>query len=211
MANQDDGQKHKTAACEPECDCGATGVGSRTKWIICGVVTLAAIATVATHVSRTRAANSQAIPRDYEAMISSVASVDVAEPSAGADCCTRLKAMGELNQAATNTEAVFIILPSSDEDRMTAIRKEVTSAVTTIATDGTKVGTLILSKDAPEYAGLARQVGTPAILVMRKGLGMSVVQNQEVTQGNLLKAFVAASRPSSCGRSACAPGDGGCN
>ena len=212
MNEQNDKQKQEAGACGPGCSCGATGVAGRTKWLICAVVALAAVVTVAAHVSRTRAANSQTRPQDYTAAIPVVAPVEAAKAATQAGGWgTPLKALAELNQVAVNTEAVFVVLPSGDGDRTAAIQKEVAAAASTITARGTKMGTFLLSRDSQEYAGLEQQVGTPAVLALYKGRGMAAVQDKQVTQESLLKAFVGASRPSGCGPSGCGPGAPACN
>lgn len=208
MNEQNDTQKQEAGACGPGCSCGTTGVGSRMKWVICGVVALAAVVTVAAHMARTRAASGLAKPQSYAVTIPVTAGDDVAQAARATDAdawAAPLKGLAELNVVATNTDAVFLVLPSSDEVRMAAIRKEVGIAASTITARGTKVGRFLLSRDAQEYTGLAQQVGTPAVLAMCKGLGMAAVPDKDVTQGNLMKAFVSASRPSACG-----PGASGC-
>ena len=209
MNEQNDELKEKADACGPGCSCGSSGGGSRMKWMICGVVALAAVVVVAAHVSRTRAANGQA-KQEYTAVVPAVASGEAAKPATDAGGWgIPLKALAELNRVATNTEAVFVVLPSSDTERTAAIQREVSTAAATITARGTKMGTFLLSQDSQDYTGLAQEYGTPAVLTMCKGLGMAAVPDREVTQGNLLKAFVTASRPSSCGPSGCGPS--GCN
>lgn len=213
MSEMNEDEKKDAEACDSGCCCGTTGGGSRMKWMICGVVALAALVTVAAHVLRTRAANSEARPQDYTAAIQAVAAVEAVKPVPATDAGTwaaPLKSIAELNQLAVNTEAVFVVLPSNDAERMGAVQKEVSSAASAITANGTKVGTFLLSRDAPEYAGLTQQAGSPAVLVMCKGLGMSAVRDQQVTQANLLTAFVTASRPSGCGPSGCGPGSSAC-
>lgn len=208
MNDQSDERKQAEGACGAGCNCGTTGVGSRTKWVICGVVALAAVVTVAAHVARTRAASGQAKPQSYAVTIPVTAGGDAAQAARTTDAdawAPPLKGLAELNVVATNTDAVFVVVPSSDEARMAAIQKEVGIAASTIAARGTKTGRFLLSRDSQEYAGLAQQVGTPAVLAMCKGRGMAAVPDKDVTQGNLMKAFVSASRPSACG-----PGTSGC-
>jgi hypothetical protein len=214
MSEQNDEQKKEAGACGPGCNCGTTGgVGSRMKWLICGVVALAAVVTVAAHVSRTRAANHPAKALEYAVSIPGTAGAAAAQPAAVPEAdvwAAPLKALSELNVVATNTEAVFVVLPSSDVERMTAIRKEVSAAAATITARGSRMGKFLLSQDSQEYAALAKQIGTPAVLAMYKGRGMAGVPDKEITQDGLLKAFVGASRPSGCGPSGCGPGASGC-
>ena len=183
--------------CGAGCNCGTTGSGLHLKWIICALVLLAAAAVVAAHVSLTRRADKA--KQGYASVIPVVATSDRAKPGAVAgDWGVPLKSLAELNVVGSNTEAVFVVLPVKDSDRTAAIQKEVSAAASTITARGTKIGTFLLSGETQEYAVLAKQVGTPAVLAMYKGRGMAAVQDKQVTQENLLKAFVGASRPSSC-------------
>ena len=206
MSEQSD--ESKGESCGSDCCCGTAGGGSGKKWMICGVVVLTAVVIVAAHVSRTRAAGTP--KQGYMAAVPAVVPVHAATPALNVGGWgTPLKTMAELNLVASNTEAVFVVVPSGDGERTAAIQKEVTAAAATIAKQGTKMGTFILSRDSQEYAGLVQQVGTPAVLAMCKGGGMAAVQDKQVTQESLLKAFVGASRPPACGSSGCGPG--GCN
>ena len=207
MNEQSENQDQESGTCGPGCNCGATGVSLRTKWLVCGVVAVAAVVTAATHAARLNAAEVQAKPATYATSIPLFAGTNAAKPAVEvAGWGAPLKTLAELNTAATNTEAVFVVVPASDGTRTAAIQKEVTGAAATMTAKGTKVGTFLLSRDAQEYAGLVEQVGAPAVLAMVKGRGMAAVKDKEVTQDGLLKAYVAASRPSSC----CGSGSSGC-
>lgn len=208
-----DGQKQETDVCEPGCgcSCGTGGGGARMKWVICGLVVLAAIVTVATHVTRTTKTAGQTATQGYAATIPAVAGQEIEQSTTQTDVwAAPLKALTDLNVVATNTDGVFVVLPSNDAERMETVRKEVVAAAATISARGSRMGKFILSQNSQEYATLAQQVGTPAVLAMCKGLGMTAVPDKEVTQGNLLKAFISASRPSGCGPSGCGPGGAGC-
>ena len=206
MNEQDGSQKEETGACGPGCNCGTTGFSSRTRWMVCGIVAAAAVVTAVVHVSRVEAAESQKKQQDYSSAIPVVAMTNAAKPqAAAAGWGVPLKSLAELNTVATNTDAVFVVVPSLDGERTAAIQKEVATAAATITGRGTKAGTFLLSRDAQEYAGLVQQTGVPVVLTMVKGGGMATVKDKEVTQDGLLKAYVAASRPSSCGGSGCGP------
>ncbi len=208
MREKNDELKPVAVNCGPECACGTSGGGSRKKWIICGAVALAAVVVVAVRLSNAAAAKSQAPPRDYAAAVSVVTGPDAAKPASSADSETwalPLKTLAELNKVAADTEAVFVVLPSKDENRMATILREVSAAAATIGARGSRMGRFLLSWDSPEYAALVSQVGSPAVLAFSKGGGMAAVRDEEVGQGNLLKAFVASSRPSGCGPRSCGP------
>jgi hypothetical protein len=209
MNEQNEKQEQEAGTCGPGCNCGSSGLGKRAKWLICSVVVVAAGVTAATHAVRLNAAESQQKQTDYSTAIPGVAATNAVKPAVElAGWGAPLMTLAELNTVATNTEAVFVVVPSTDDARTAAIQKEVTGAAATMARKGTKIGTFLLSWDAQEYAGLVEQVGSPAVLAMVKGRGTAVVKDKEVTQEGLLKAYVGASRPSSCCGSGC--GSGGC-
>jgi len=70
-----------------------------------------------------------------------------------------LKELSELNQVATWTEAVFVVLPSADSVQMSTLQKEVSTAAATITSRGTRMGTFLLSRDSQDFEGLAGSSG----------------------------------------------------
>lgn len=194
--------------CGPGCSCGTDGLSKGCKWLISGVVVLVACVVIAARVSGEK----ESAPKTEQGFALPV----VAAPAATAGTPelvgwdAPLKGLGELNVVATNTEAVFVVIPADDAARTVAIQKEVAAASATISGRGTKMGKYLLSKDAGDYKGVAAQFGAPAVLAMVKGKGLSVVADKDVTQDALLKAFVGVSRPrSGCGAGGCGPR--GCN
>ena len=205
MNEQNQDPKPREAACGPGCHCGANRGRARAKWLICALVALAAAGVVAARVSRTQAANHKTEPQGYAAAVPATV-VEDAKPAANlAEWPAPLNALADLNQAAADTDGVFVVLPSADARRTAEVQAEVAAAAAAISARGSRMGQFLLSRDSQEYESLSRQVGTPAVLALCKGRGMSSVPDKDVTQGNLLKAFVAASRPSGCGPSGCGP------
>ena len=207
MNEQGDEVKSEAGTCGPGCccDCGSAGVGKRAKWLISGAVMLAACAVTAAKISGAKEADPKA-----QGFALPVVAAQAAAPAAatgGAGWEAPLKGMRELNVVATNTEAVFLVIPSDDAARTEAIQKEVAAASETLSERGTKVGKYILSKDAEDYKAVAQQLGAPTVLAMVKGKGMQAVADKEVSKDALLKAFVGASRPPS---GWCPGGAGGC-
>ena len=204
-----DGVKGEAGTCGPGCNCGSGGMGKRGKWLISGAIMLAACAVTAARISGAKDEKPQARGFAMPAVAASAvapAAVSATDSTWGSP----LKGVSELNVVATNTEAVFVVIPSDDAARTAAIQKEVAAASATITGRGTKVGKYLLSKDAEDYKGVVAQVGAPSVLAMVKGRGMAVVADKEVSQDALLKAFVGASRPQSgCGAGGCGPR--GCN
>lgn len=207
MNGQSDEAKSEAGTCGSgcSCNCGPAGVGKRAKWLISGAVMLAACVVTAAKISGAKETAAQPAQGYALPVVSANAAAPAAVKALDASWGTPLKGISELNVVATNTEAVFVVIPADDAARTEAIQKEVSAAVTTIAGRGTKTGKFLLSKDAEDYKGVVAQVGAPAVLAMVKGKGMSVVADKEVTQDALLKAFVGASRPSACGAGGCGP------
>jgi hypothetical protein len=121
---------------------------------------------------------------------------------------TELASLSSLNQVATGADAVFVLLGSQGQKANKGMTREMEAALAKIQSNGTRVSTFWLKDSAPEYANLAKQMTFPCVLAMVKGGGMSVVSD-EISEARLVQAFVAASRPSSCGPSGCGPA--GCN
>lgn len=210
MSGQNDDVKNDAGTCGPgcSCTCGSGGLGKGSKWLISGVVVLAACAVVAARVAGEKEVTPKAEQGFALPVVAAPAAAAAATPElAGWDA--PLKALSELNVVATNTEAVFVVIPADDAARTAAIQKEVATASATISVRGTKMGKYLLSKDAEDYKGVVAQLGAPSVLAMVKNRGMAVVADKEVTQDALMKAFVGASRPrTGCGAGGC--GAGGC-
>jgi hypothetical protein len=204
MSGINDEGKNDAGTCGPGCNCGSAGVGNRSKWIIFGVVAVAAIGVTLARVNNTKDAE-----QPKKGFVLPTASTNPVSPvlaSGGAAWAVSLKSMEELNVVATNAEAVFVVVATDDATRMAAIQQEVTAACATITGRGTKIGLYLLNKEAADYKGVAGQVGAPAVLAMVSGKGMSVVADKDVTKDAILKAFVGASRPrTGCGPSGCGP------
>lgn len=206
VSGQNDTVKPEVGACGPGCNCGSTGIGKGSKWLICGVVVLAAVGVTVARISGAKTTGQKA--QGFALPVGAAGAV-----ATDAAWGIPLKGMSELNLVATNKDAVFVVIPSDDNARTEAIQKEVAAASAVITGRGTKTGKFLLSKNAEDYKGVVTQVGAPAVVTMVKGCGMAVVADKEITQEALLKAFVGASRPrsSGCGTSACDPSSSGCN
>ena len=198
MSEQNDAVKNEAGTCGSGCNCGNPGIGKRSKWLISGVVMLAACGVAAVKILGAKEDASQAQGFALPAAVTT----SVSPSTWGAP----LTGMADLNVVATNSDAVFVVIPSDDAARMDTIQKEVDAATSTISEKGTQVGKFLLSKDAEDYKGVVAQIGAPAVLAMVKGRGMAAVTDKDVTKDALLKAFVGASRPAS----SCGPVSGGC-
>ena len=202
---QSDEVRIEAGACESDCNCncGSSGMRKWRHWLSGSVVLLAACAIMADRMSGAEEAGPKT--PGFALQVISARAPASAKKTDRAGWESPLKGMNELNVVATNTEAVFLVIPSDDSARTGEIQKVVSAASATISEQGTKIGKYILSEDAEDYKAIVQQIGAPAVLAMAKGKGMSVVADNDVTKDALLKAFAGASSPSSCGLGGCGP------
>ena len=122
-----------------------------------------------------------------------------------------LDSLASLNKAATNSDAVFILLAGDESQGSQTISKEIEAAAQKIQSAGVRVSAFSLKKGTQSYAQVAGQFPVPCVLAMVKGGGASGVSGP-ITETKLIQAFVAASRPSSgCGPAGCGPGSTTCS
>ena len=188
----------KTAQCEPGCNCGKTGLGTKGKTIICLVVVFAATAVLSRSIA-IKAVNGNV---KGQTAFASTAQIETklswGEP---------LKDMATLNQVAAQKNAVFMYLSERGKGFDEAIKQQVEKAAGKVQSGGVKIACCMLDTGSQDYAQITSQVSAPCVLAMIKGGGVAVVSG-EITEAKLLQAIVAASRPSGCcpgGGGSCAP------
>lgn len=116
-----------------------------------------------------------------------------------------LDSLASLNKAATDTDAVFILLAANDQASSDAATKQIEAAAGTIRGGGKRISAFRLKQGTADYANLTKQLSIPCVLALVRGGGMSGVPAGQITETNLIQAFVAASRPAS---GCCPPGSG---
>ncbi|MHC4323611.1 MAG: hypothetical protein ACYSUX_04990 [Planctomycetota bacterium] len=114
-----------------------------------------------------------------------------------------LNSLASLGEAASDTDAVFILLAAEDQQDIQPITKEIEAAAKTIQAGGTRISAFRLMPGAPNYENLTKQLSDPCVLAMVKGCGLSGIPADQITETKLVQAFVAASRPAS---GCCPPG-----
>lgn len=188
------------AACGPGCDCNTPAKGSRPKMLVSLVVMAAVIGILAYKAVASRQVDVGSGTANFESAV-----------AFGATSSNNLGSFGELNTVAMDKDAVFVYIPNKKGGNVSdATKNAVLSAQKTLGSKGTRVGLFALKTSSPDYAGISSQVEVPAVLVVIKGKGMSVVSG-EASESGILQAFVASSRASGCGGAAsCAPGAPGC-
>jgi hypothetical protein len=117
-----------------------------------------------------------------------------------------LDSLASLNNVAANADAVFILLAADDQEGSQAATKQIEAAAKTIRSNGVRISAFRLKQGAPNYATLTKQLSIPCVLALVRGGGVSGVPADQITETNLVQAFVTASRPSS----GCCPGSTTC-
>lgn len=127
-------------------------------------------------------------------------------------CGTNLDSVKSFTKLATEqkVDVAFILLPGADEKSAQTASTQIGAVVDKLSAQGKPVGTFTLEKDAEGHAQLVKEfsVGAlPCVIVTGRGCG-SVAVWGEITERNLLAAFVRTSTPVSCGgqgKSLCCP------
>jgi len=192
------GEAKPAAACGPGCDCGAPSRTKRVRTAVGLAVLCAVVAILGYKVFAARKAAATGGPASYEMAV-----------AFGGASGRNLDAVSDLNRFATDQDAVFVFVPNRKGENISqASKTAVLAAHKLLAGRGVKVGLFTLKASSPDYGGISSQIPVPALLVMSKGRGMSVVTG-EATEEKILQAYVASSRASACGpggAAGCAPG-----
>jgi len=187
------------------------------RWVIGVIVLLAAGAMVVRAMSKTDSTSAQkpgtafATPAasptqaaEGKAAIDSSPTVQAEENTVG----TTIRALAELNDAAAQTDAVFIFLPGKEAAAGILPSKPIKEAARMIEEKaGKKCGVFTLKPGSRDYEQIAAQMSVPGVLAMVKGGGMSAVSG-EITDTKLVQGFVSASSAGGCGSGGCS--SGGC-
>jgi hypothetical protein len=108
-----------------------------------------------------------------------------------------LDSLASLNKVAADTDAVFILLTADDREGNQAATEQIEAAAKMIRNNGTRISAFRLNQGAPDYANLTKQLSLPSVLALVKGGGVRGVPAGQITETNLIQAFVAATRPAS--------------
>lgn len=202
--------KEQASACGPGCSCNAGAPSNRMRWIVGGIILVAAAALVARAVVKNNGA-----PVDQGKKPTGFATVQDAGPAvspspghvpsaADAGIGRELASLSELNAVAADTAAVFVFLPGKSEAAAQAPRAQVLGATKTIEANGVKIGSFTLKAGTPDYDRISKQMTVPGVIAFVKGGGASAVSG-DITEAKLVQAFVAASSAGGCGPSGCGP------
>jgi len=211
--------KQPASACGAGCGCHAAAAPANRRWIIGAIVLGVAGAMAARALIKTNASSIQAPATAFAVPVASEATSGQTAPAANsgmlsqadkASVGTSIGGFAELNNVATNTDAVFIYLPGKGGASKSAPSTPMQEAARMIQSKtGMKCGLYTLRTGTRDYSEIAAQMAVPGVLAMVKGRGMSPVSG-EITEANLLQGFVAASSAGGCGPASAGCGPAGC-
>ena len=109
-----------------------------------------------------------------------------------------LESLNALNAVAMDKDLVFIFVPGSDNDAADdKTNAAVLSAQQSLKTQNVNAGLFNLPQNSPDYPIIAGQIHRllgkppPAVLVAVKGGGLTVVPCNDITEENLLYAYLS--------------------
>lgn len=211
-------QAESTSGCGPGCNCGATGIGTKGKAIICLVVAIAAVIVLAHSVMQKTEIGVDQGQNVFAAKITAAENASTPVTTGKANDTDQaksslwgkpLESLSSLDEVAAQKDAVYVYLPTKGQGLSEEAKKNIEVAAGKAESRGTTMALYTLDDSSKDYAMLANQTSTPCVLAMVKGSGMNIVSGN-ISEANLLQALVVASRPSgcspgsSCGPSGCA-------
>ena len=129
----------------------------------------------------------------------------------GVLCGVTVDSLMSLERLAVDKKTVFILLAGGSEEADRSASAEVEAVVNKLSAKGKSVAAFTLRGNTEGYDQLVKRFSVqsfPCVIVAGRGCGAAAVSG-EITEGNLLGAFVRASTPiSSCGPrrgSSCCP------
>jgi len=105
---------------------------------------------------------------------------------------TEIAGLAELNTLAADLAAVFVFVPGKGPEPSLPPAAPMAAAARTVSAQGKRVGLFTLKPGTADYAEVAGQTATPAVLAMVKGRGLAAVSG-EVTETKLVQAYLTAS------------------
>lgn len=117
-----------------------------------------------------------------------------------------IESIGKL-AAEKKANVVFIILAGDDEESNQNASAQVETTINNLFAKGKQVAAFTLEMRSEGYDQLISQFSLesfPSVIVAGKGCGVSTVSG-EINETKLLRAFIVASTPISCGPGGCCP------
>ncbi|MCF7816355.1 MAG: arsenite efflux transporter metallochaperone ArsD [Kiritimatiellales bacterium] len=202
--------------CGPGCDCnGAPAGAKKLKKLVGSAVLVAALCILGVKLARAQSEKQPDASAATPPPAFAVAALSAPEPAPVVAEANKefqkLNALSELNTVAIQQDAVLVFVPNAGNDAMApATESAMQAAQKTLKRSELELGLYTLDRVAADYPMISAQTATPAILVMAKGRGMSVVP-ADAAESKILQAFMSASSAGGCGSGGCGPSAAGCN
>ncbi|OPY56587.1 MAG: hypothetical protein A4E49_00207 [Methanosaeta sp. PtaU1.Bin112] len=206
-------QAKGASGCGDGCNCGGSKSGTKGKAIVCLVVAIAAAVVLANSVVQKADTGVGGMLNEITAKVLSsgkafpIITAENANETGQTDSSLLwgkpLESLASLDEFALQKDAIFLYLPSKDKGPEEGIKKEIEAAAGTAQSRGTRIGFFIVDESSSDYAKLTSQVPAPCVLAIVNGTG-NIVATTNITELNLLRSLVAASRPSGCSPRGCA-------
>ena len=203
--------KQQAAACDPGCNCHATGTPGKTRWVIGVIVMAAAGVLVARAMIKNGGASSQTSARAFAALAASPTPAGgsrtgtnstATAPATETSVITSIGTLSELNEMAAKLDALLVFMPGKEGASVNPPTTPMKGAARTIESKaGLKCGLFTLKAGSRDYDQIATQMSLPCVVALVKGRGMSEVSG-EITEAKLVQGFVAASSAAGCDPSA---------
>ena len=229
MDTNEDQEKQTDSCCDssaPGCgvDCcsqSSGGGGKSWKTLVFVVVILLAGA-VAAHSLLTRNGKTASISAEGtssfgtiilsgEVELSTESPATSKEPSetVAVSCGVTLDSIESIGKLADDKKAnvAFIFLPGENDELARTVSAQIEATMNMLSAKGKQIAAFTLQKDAEGYDQLIQQFSVkslPSVIVAGKGCG-AVAVSGEINETELLRAFVVACTPVSCGPGGCCP------
>lgn len=208
----------QSGCCGPGCQCGGGGVGAKGKMLICILFLVAAGIVLACSIYRKAHTRQAAQPQAFATAVpAQVSTAPIEQPKVAEANLVKAAAWGEplkdlasLSQRASDNDAVLLYIPEKSRGADEAVKRLLEQTAVKAKAGGANTAYFALDTGSEDYSKITAQMKAPLVLALAKG-GGAIPVTGELTEGKLLQAIVAASRPSGCGPGGCGPTSAGCN
>jgi hypothetical protein len=132
----------------------------------------------------------------------SPAAKDESSKTDASSCDIPSNSMKLLGAQAVDKDAVFLFLPGDNKGKARSVSRQVEKVVDMLSAKGKKVVSITLTKNDEGYDQLKEEFSVeslPSVVIAGGGCRPMMLNSSEITESNLLLAFVlASSPPSSC-------------
>ncbi|MHC4595793.1 MAG: hypothetical protein ACYS9C_03640 [Planctomycetota bacterium] len=227
MDENEDKGKQAESGCDssaPDCgvDCCSPSAGGGKSWktVVFVVVILLAGAVAAhslltgngetTDISQEGASfSTTGLSGETESSTECPATSEQLSETVAVSCGVTLDSIESLGKSVDESRAnvVFVFLPGENDELNQAISAQIEAAMNMLSAKGKQMAVFTLQRDSAGYDQMIEQFSVeslPSVIVAGKGCGAATISG-EITETKLLRAFVVASTPISCGPGGCCP------